>query len=210
MIMSKTEASIYAKVLAFGLVIFGGLYAYTSWMGTPNVMNKSVADASIVLIGLSMWLSSLSYFLNIFDPLIKYRKHLGLIGFAFGVVHIGLSFSALLRLFDPVVWQQGAMWPALTGLLATIIFTIMTLISNRLMMTKLGVMLWRGILRMGYIAVALVSAHVILLKSARWMTWFEGGMNTLPSTSLMVTVFMAVVILMRLVMWIRIATTSRK
>ncbi len=207
MLFSKSELGIYGRVVFVSLVLYGALYAYTSYMGIPNVMNKSVADASIVLIGLSMWLSSLSYFFTIFDPLIKYRKHLGLVGFAYGVTHIILSFSALQLLFDIKTWQTGTMWPALTGLLATVIFSVMTLISNRLMMTKLGVVLWRQILRLGYIAMIFVVAHVVLLKYARWATW-ASELQSPPSTSLMVTVFSLVVILMRLLMEWRIRRTA--
>jgi DMSO/TMAO reductase YedYZ heme-binding membrane subunit len=56
-------------------------------------------------------------------------------------------------------------------------------------------------LRFGYVALALVMVHVFLLKSARWSTWYEGGMTTPPSLSLVVTIFAAVVILVRLLLW---------
>lgn len=200
----------YFHSLVFGLIVYGFAYAYTSFNKTPGVLNKSAADASTILIGLSMLLTSLCYFFNFMDSKIIYRKYLGLIGFAFGVVHIGLSFSTLTSLFNVEVWQKGAMWPALTGLLATIIFTIMTLISNKLSMTVLGTKLWRNILRTGYLAMIFVWLHVVLLKSARWVTWYNGGMKTLPSMSLMVTVFITIVILMRVLMWAKIRLTKKK
>lgn len=204
-----SELGMYIRTLVFSLVLYGALYFYTLKMGIPGTLNKATADTSIVLIALSMLMSSLSYFFNVFDSKIKYRKHLGLIGFAFGVAHIGLSFSALQALFNIAVWQKGAMWPALTGALATVIFIIMTLISNRMAMTKLGVNLWRNILRTGYIAMLLVLAHVVLLKSPRWITWIQGGMKTPPSTSFMVSIFVVIVVVMRLVMWLKIRFTPK-
>jgi DMSO/TMAO reductase YedYZ heme-binding membrane subunit len=192
----------YLKVTGFGLLIFGLFYSYTAWLAIPGTLNKTVADTAIFLIGLSMLLSSLCYFWNIFDPLIRYRKHLGLIGFAFGLLHIGLSFPALQSLFLSETWEKNAMWPALTGLLATLIFAAMALISNSRMAILLGGKWWRYILRTGYIAVILVWLHVVLLKSSRWLTWYEEGMKTLPSLSLLISLFMLWVIAMRIALWL--------
>lgn len=196
-----SELMLYLKVLIFSALLYGGAYAYTSWLKVPNIINKTTADVSIILIGLSMWLTSLGYYFNVFDTFIRYRKHLGLVGFAYGVAHILLSFSALQNLFRAETWENGLMWPALNGLLATVIFTIMTLISNTFMAKTLGGKLWRQILRTGYIAVIFVWFHVVLLKSARWITWYEAGMQTPPAMSLIVTIFMTIVVLMRIALW---------
>lgn len=196
-----SEKQLYFRTLIFGLLLFGACYAYTSWNKIPNQLNKSVADVAILLIGLSMLLSSLCYFWNFVDTKIVYRKHLGLIGFAFGLTHVALSYSALLNLFKIETWQKGVMWPIFTGAVATIIFTVMALISNQYAARELGGRAWRGILRTGYIAVILVWAHVVLLKSARWITWWHDGMKTPPAMSIVVTVFMTIVIVMRIALW---------
>lgn len=196
-----SEKKLYWRTLFFGLVLFAATYGYTSWLKIPGVLNKSAADTAIILIGLSMLLSSLCYFWNFVDTKIIYRKHLGLLGFAFGVAHIALSYSALLNLFKAETWQQSSLWAPLTGAVATVIFTIMALISNQFMARELGGASWRFILRTGYAAVLLVLAHVYLLKSARWITWYQGGMETPPSLSLVVSVFMVIVILMRILLW---------
>ena len=189
----------YIKVLVLGMAIFWGTYSYTTAQQIPNVLNKSVADTSIILIGLSMLLSSLCYFWNFLDSQSIYRRHLGLIGFAFGLVHIGLSQSALFGLFNPETWARGAQWPAFTGMVATVIFTVMALISNTYSIKKLG-RAWRPVLRWGYLALIMVFAHVVLLKSARWITWYNGSMITPPSMSFMVTIFMVLVLVMRVVL----------
>lgn len=196
-----SELTLYFHSALFGLLVFGICYWYTSILKIPNVLNKSVADAAVVLIGFSMLLSSLCYFWNFVDSKIVYRKHLGLVGFAFAVTHIVLSFSALQSLFEVATWQKNAMWPMLTGALAMIIFSIMAAISNQFMATELGGKVWRGILRTGYIGVVLVWAHVILLKAPRWLTWLQGGMKTPPSTSIIISCFLAFVVLMRIALW---------
>jgi DMSO/TMAO reductase YedYZ heme-binding membrane subunit len=184
------------------LIIFVLLFFYTSSLKIPNVLNKTVADTSIILIGLSMLLTSLCYFYDFVDTKIIYRKYLGIVGFLYGIVHIVLSFSAFQSLFKPETWQKGIPWPSFTGALALGIFTIMALISNRYAAYTLGGVIWRRTLRLGYLAVALIWVHVFLLKSSRLLTWYLGGMKTPPSTSLLVLIFMSVVIIMRIILWL--------
>jgi DMSO/TMAO reductase YedYZ heme-binding membrane subunit len=204
-----SETTLYIRVLIFSLIMFAAFYGYTSWMKIPNVLNKAAADTAIVLMGLSMILSGVCYFWNFFDSMIRYRKQLGLIGWAFGLAHVILSFSALQALLKPESWAKGIIWPAFTGVIATIIFTIMALISNNLMARSLGGKWWRFILRTGYIAIIFVFAHVVLLKSVRWITWYQGGMKTLPSLSLLVSIFMVLVLLMRIALWISLHNKSK-
>jgi len=192
---------LYLRVLVLGLIVFGLSYFYTSFNQIPNALNKSVADTSVILIGLSMLLSSICYFWNSLDSKIIYRKHLGLIGFAFGLVHIGLSLSLLQRLFNIETWQKGAFWPALTGLIAALIFAVMTFISNKYAASHLGGKVWRMILRTGYVAILLVFAHIVLLKSSRWITWYQAGMKTPPSMSLIVSGLIVIVLGMRVLLW---------
>ena len=84
--MLSSELKLYIRTSFFGLVVFAIIYGYISWLQIPGVLNKSVADTAVVLIGLSMILSGVSYFWKSFASKIVYRKHLGLIGFAFAVV----------------------------------------------------------------------------------------------------------------------------
>ena len=98
----------YVKVSIVSVVIFGLFYGYLHWMAIPNLLNKAVADTSVVLISLSMLFSSICYFWNFADTKIVYRKHLGLVGFAYAVVHLLLSFSALKKLTEAASWQSGA------------------------------------------------------------------------------------------------------
>jgi DMSO/TMAO reductase YedYZ heme-binding membrane subunit len=189
-----TEFQLYLRVAIFGAIVFGLTYGYIYFLKTPGTLNKGVADTAVILMGLSMILSGVCYFFNFFDTKIVYRKQLGLIGFAFGMAHVLLSWDAFTSLLNAENWAKGAIWPAFTGLLAFIIFTIMALVSNMRVARALGGKLWRYILRTGYLA-------LILLKSARWITWYQGGMKTLPAMSLITSVFILIVILMRIALW---------
>lgn len=204
----SSELKLYFQTSIFSAVIFGITYWYITWLGIPNALNKSVADTGIILMGWSMLLSSVCYFWNFLDKMIIYRKYLGLVGFAFGVVHLILSWGAFLRLFSFANWQNGILWAPLAGTLAFIIFLMMTLISNKYMIGKLGGKLWKQLLRTGYVAVIFVAIHVIALRWGRWMSWAEEGFNSPPSMSLLVTVFTATVVLMRIALWI--ALKNRK
>lgn len=200
---------LYFRVTVFGLIVFGLLYFYTSSNKTPNPLNKAVADTSIILMGLSMLLSSICYFWNFLDAKIIYRKYLGLIGFAFALVHIVLSYSLLERLFTVTTWQQGSYWPALTGAIAAVIFAVMAIISNTFAASRLGGKTWRFILRTGYLAMFLILAHVVLLKSARWMTWYNEGMQSPPSASLIAAGFIVLVLVMRIILWLTLKKKSK-
>jgi DMSO/TMAO reductase YedYZ heme-binding membrane subunit len=204
------ELSFYFKTSIFSALVFAACYGYLRWLNVPGELNKSAADTAILLMGMSMLLSSVCYFWNFLDWAIVYRKYLGLIGFAFGVAHLSLSWAPFLSLFKATTWQDGKMWPVLTGALAFGIFTIMALVSNSFLARKLGGKLWRYILRTGYLAVILVWFHVVLLKSPRWITWYQGGMKTPPSLSLIVAVFMFIVVVMRLVLWIALARKAKQ
>lgn len=199
--LSFGEWLLYLEAGIFGLLVFALSYTYTGWLNIPGQLNKSLADTAIILMGFSMLLSSVCYFWNFLDWAIIYRKYLGLIGFAFALAHIVLSWTPFMSLFTMNAWQQGKMWPILMGAVALGIFGIMALVSNLYIARKLGFETWKRILRVGYGAVMLVWLHVVLLKSGRWITWYQGGMKTPPSLSLLVTMFMTVVVVMRIFLW---------
>lgn len=193
----------YLRTGIFGLIVYALCYGYLRWLNIPGELNKSAADTAIILIGLSMLVSSISYFFNFADWMMAYRKHLGLVGFAFALSHLALSWNPFLSLFRLETWQQGKMWPVFTGFLALLFFGIMALVSNSKAAQALGKH-WRPFLRyFGYLAIVLVLAHVYLLKSSRWVTWFAQGMKTPPSLSLIVAIFITIVLLSRLVLWVR-------
>lgn len=199
---ATSDNMMYVQTIVLGIIFAVALYYYTVWLKIPNPLNKSVADTSIILIGLSMTMASVCYFWNIFDRFIVYRKHLGIIGLLFGIAHIYLSFGFLQKLFVLETWKNGAMWPQLTGLLAALIFIVMALISPSAIAEKIGGKLWRRVLQFGHVGVVLIWLHVYLLKFGRIMQWYTGGMKTPPSASAIILAFMTIVIVLRVALWV--------
>ena len=120
--MLVSDWKFYLKTGIFGLVIFGLCYGYLKYLGIPGELNKSAADTAVVLMGLSMLLSSICYFWNSFDWAIIYRKYLGLIGFAFAIAHLLLTWEVFLSLTKLSTWQEGLSSPVVNGGLAIFIF----------------------------------------------------------------------------------------
>jgi DMSO/TMAO reductase YedYZ heme-binding membrane subunit len=207
---NQSELSKYIKVLLLGLLIFAVFYYYLTWLEIPGMLNKAIADTSVILMGLSMLLTSVCYFWNFADTTIIYRKHLGLVGFGFAMIHLVLSNKTLLQLTNETSWQTGAVKPVIAGLVATIIFAIMALISNKIATTKLGGVGWGRILRTGYIALFFVLLHVVYLKGARWIPWFQTGIDRPPSLSLLITIFIIIVLLSRILLWLSLLTKSKQ
>jgi hypothetical protein len=207
--MLLREIRFYLTSGLIGLLVYAACYSYLRWLGIPGEVNKAAADTAIILMGFSMLQSGLSYFFNLFDRIIIYRKYFGLTGFAFAITHLVLSWGAFMNLLRLETWMKGAMLPALTGTLAFVIFTIMASISNTFFTKLLGSEAWRRTLRTGYLAVIFVLAHVVLLKYGRWTTWYLEGMQTPPSLSLIVSIFMCVVLVMRLLLWFSLRNKRR-
>jgi DMSO/TMAO reductase YedYZ heme-binding membrane subunit len=206
----ETDLQRYVKVTTLSLVVFGASYGYLSWMGIPGTVNKAVADTSVIFICLSMLLSSICYFWNFADTKIVYRKHLGLVGFGYAVVHLLLSLPALKQLTNPQAWQSGAVYPVLAATVATIIFTVMALISNNYAAKELGGIWWRRILRTGYLGLIFALAHVALLKMSRWVTWWQEGTSRPPALSLIVSVLIVITLVSRLILEVSLRRKTAK
>jgi predicted ferric reductase len=207
--MLLREIRFYLTSGLIGLLVYAACYSYLRWLGIPGEVNKAAADTAIILMGFSMLQSGLSYFFNLFDRIIIYRKYFGLTGFAFAITHLVLSWGAFMNLLRLETWMKGAMLPALTGTLAFVIFTIMASISNTFFTKLLGSEAWRRTLRTGYLAVIFVLAHVVLLKYGRWTTWYLEGMQTPPSLIFIFIIFLCVLLVMRLLLWFSLRNKRR-
>ncbi len=205
---AMTDIKRYFQTALFTAVLFGLSYWYLGVLKLPNLLNKAVADTSIVLIGLSMVMSSVSYFWNFADPLVSYRKHLGVIGFWLGLGHLFLSWGAFQRLINPETWAKGVPWATFTAMIALVIFALMTLISNMTMTKMLG-RWWKPLLRFGYVAIALIWLHVYFLKASSIMKWYAEGMKALPPSSVIMLGFMTVVMIMRGMLWLSLKRKLR-
>lgn len=195
------------NTLVFSGFIFliGSLYLFAR-RGNYDlyIANKVFATTSLVLIGLSFALSGLCYFWDFVDTKIIYRKSLGLVGFAFAIIHIVVTLYFLPHKFAYPDWFVANITSVIFATLALLIFAIMAAISNRFAALELGGKRWRMILRTGYLALVFIIIHFTLLKYQGWIKWFATREPLLPPLSLLEIIFAVAVIILRIALFISI------
>lgn len=193
----NSELFLYIKTSIFSLLLYLSLISYQLITSTRSPVNKSLADTGIILIGFSMGLSGICYFWNLFDRFGIYRKHLGMVGYAYALLHLLLSWDALTQIWNPQ-WSDTFPTAPVAGLIATLIFTFMAIISNTFAVKHLGGKLWRRLQRTGYLAIVFVWLHVVVLRFPSWSKWVSDGFPSWPTTSLITAIFMLLVLILRL------------
>lgn len=195
------DISIYSVII---FIIVALYYFVQQGTFTYRIANRAIADVGMLLIGLSMALSAICYFWDFADAFIMYRKQLGLAGFAFALAHsiLSLFFMPKFFPFPSYYLAESNLLPFISALIALVIYTAMALISNRFAMQKLGGKLWKGILRVGYIAYFFTILHFGLKGYPYWLNWFSGKSdNIFPSFGLIVFLFGIVVLVLRIMLW---------
>lgn len=210
--ITKKVKPISSWKLLFNTLIFSGftflvgsLYLFAR-RGNYDlfIANKVFATTSLVLIGLSFALSGLCYFWDFVDTKIIYRKFLGLVGFAFAIVHIVVTLNFLPHKFAYPDWFIVHKTSVIFAILALFIFTGMAAISNRFTAIELGNKRWRITLRIGYLAFIFIIIHFTLLKYQGWIKWFATREPWLPPLSLLEIIFAIAVIILRIALFISI------
>lgn len=196
------DSWIFTAFLVAGF-FFYNLMAATQTTGQGiRIFNHTLADASIVLIGMSLALSGICYFWNFADTYIGYRKYLGLAGFYMAAAHtvIALTRRPLSAFLTP-----DRILPFLAAALSIVLFAIMAAVSNTPAIKRLGYPHWKKILAFGYIAYVAGLLHFGMLNYARWFSWLAGteAIGTqVPPLSFIVFVFGGFVLGLRVALWI--------
>jgi methionine sulfoxide reductase heme-binding subunit len=188
--------------LIFGLVLIG-LYAGYLYLIESKLnlrtFNRAFAGVSTILIALSMALSGLAYFWQLFRTKIVYRKYIGIWGFVFALVHVLISLYNSGTLQGAINTLLSGRPPILFGLAALFILILMTVVSSNFAAKTLGSLWWRRLLRLGYIVLVLIAIHYYLLGNKNWLEWPQNP-EGLPSTKLILLVIIVLVILLRFVL----------
>ena len=164
-----------------------------------RVWNRSFADAGMFLIGISFALSGLCYFYNFVDDKIVYRRDLGMNGFYLIALHAIYSFLLNKHIAWYTYFEKDRLIAFIPAVISLLIFFTMALVSNKYAGQWLGPQRWRTILRIGYIAYVLGAMHSGFWSYEDWQMWF--GDVSLPPISLVITVFVGLVVLLRVVLW---------
>ncbi len=207
-----SEMRLYAETVVYSIIVFIVIFAY-SWVVSPEVTvrstNRVVADLAFILMGLSMMLSSLCYFWNFADRYIIYRKHLGLVGVGYMAIHgaISLLYSGYLP-FQEFYLSEARLLPLTAAVIATLIFAVMALVSNRLSIQTIGPKRWKLLMRIGFLGYFLALIHFAITGIPKWLFWFTGTTATMPPFALVVFLFGSSVLALRTALWI--ATSHRE
>lgn len=173
--------------------------------------NKSLANASIILVGLSFSFSGLAHFFKFQVEIYNHRKYLGLVGFWLGLAHGIFSTYSYLDLnspkpsFDFLYMYNffgisvSNIWSFASAVIALVVLVIMAFISNKFAAKALGKN-WRPMLRIGYFAYLLLIVHFSIKRFNEWTLWFK-YQGMIPMT-LIVVAFAWSVILLRIILFI--------
>ena len=195
---------INAILFGFFVLLLCSLYQFVR-AGEFNlrIFNQSIADAGMIVIGVSFALSGLTYFWDFLDSKLKYRKYIGLVGFYLILMHGLISLFGLSDNFPfPEYYLLSHNITAFLLALGSLLYLIfMAIISNSSVAQKLGGILWRKLLRVGYLAYLLGFLHYASKKYVGWQYWLTSEGKLLPPLSLIVTLFVIWVFALRLALW---------
>ncbi len=205
----RSDARIWMVSAIFGSIlsiVIGFYYYLLRGSLMIETVNMIFADVAFILVGCSFLLGALCYFWNFADGYICYRKHVGLTGFLFGCTHVLISllvYPAFTR-FERYSIDDEFYLKFLYGLIAFAIFSMMAVISNQFAVHELGGILWRRLLRVGYIGYFFVLLHFVPATSATWINWIEhvSVYPRLPPFSLILFLFGLIVLMMRILVFI--------
>lgn len=206
MTISKESVRQYAvaTIVATGLVTLLSLYL-TVRRGyfDLSILNKSLASTSLLLLGVILLLGPLSRAYDRFDRWLIYRKEFGIIAFLIGLTHVYLAMFPLARR-GPFGFYLARPWSAFPGLAGLLIMTILFAFSFEAVKQKLEQTTWWKLQFRGVRLAALaIFSHMSILKYPEWLSWSQGNAGQIanpsfPPASLLVALFSAFVILVRL------------
>ncbi len=205
---SLTGKKLWIDITVYSLLIsvIVSLY-YFLQQGTFSIRiaNRMIGDVSMLLMGLSMALSGLCYYWNFADHFIVYRKQLGVIGFIYALIHTIIALFFLPRSLPFLVryLEPDNILMFTTALIAIVIYLGMVIISTKKVIQILGGLLWRRLLRIGYIAYFLSVLHFALVGYDRWLEWLTGkDEKLLPHFGLIIFMYGSAVLVLRIILWI--------
>lgn len=192
----------WIKVILFTLFLYSLVltysYFYSDGIGFAQI-SESLAGTGGLLIGTSFALSGMSYFFNFLDRDLKYRKQLGVTGYFYALAYsitLLIRFPEKYNIFQPNFLLEAE---AVFGLIAMAILTTMAIVSINSAVKVLGPVLWRRILRSGYLAYFFLIVRAYLVEADLWSQWLS-TFDTLPPPRLILTIFAIGVLILRFCM----------
>ncbi len=130
-------------------------------------LNKIFALESIGLISLVFLVGPLSKIKpRIFARFLPWRKPVGIIGFVLALLHAAYSIVFLYGLnLEKIFFSNPKLLGVLSGIIALIIFFLMTITSTKSAVEKMGYANWKKLQITGYIALFFSIIHFVILET---------------------------------------------
>lgn len=209
--MENKNLELYSIVILIAIGLFAFFTGYSWGLGfIPSSadplkeLNKILSLIGTVLVACSLMISGLTYFSNFADKTLQIRKHLGIVGFWFILLHGVFSLFFLQRFFPlDYYFTSRNIISFLCALTSIILLIIMAVISNNWAMKALKPQTWRLILRYsGYVALILALYHFGVKNYLNWGSSFK--FTILPDPTLIVFVIGSLAVLLRVALFISI------
>ncbi|MFA6035948.1 MAG: ferric reductase-like transmembrane domain-containing protein [Candidatus Micrarchaeia archaeon] len=156
-------------VTSITLIVLLLLFTFYGYFEVSMSMaNKISALAALALLGIAFLLGPLSkLWPSIFQRFKQHRRWLGITGVILALIHIAITLATFYKfnIFRILTPSGQYMWGVYAGLAAIIIFCMMALISNKAAVKRLGYSKWKLLQMTGYLAMALVIAHFLILET---------------------------------------------
>ncbi len=193
------------KLFFLSLGIFSILTFYLYLRGgniNLFVLNKAIGDTAVLLLGITLFLGSLSRLYDAFDGWLRYRREVGLWVFYTASLHGILSLFFIPERFN-LKYYLSHLSELFLGLIS--LFVLIILFVESYKRFKIKAKNWWKLQNWGVrIAGILAFLHLWLLKYPSWTNWFIKGENRggivpqLPPTGLWAGAFFVFIILARL------------
>ncbi|MEK6982645.1 MAG: ferric reductase-like transmembrane domain-containing protein [Candidatus Micrarchaeota archaeon] len=152
------------KTLQFEKVIT--VLSFSDTKLSLNELNKITALGAIGIIAIVFMLGPLSkFFPKIFAHYLIYRKPVGLIGFAFALIHSVYSAYVFYSFNLDKIISGGRIIPFTAGLLSLFIFFLMAVTSTESAVKKLGYKNWKVLQTFGYIGLLFAVVHFFVIET---------------------------------------------
>lgn len=212
--MNKEDLKRWGKTFLIALIVFSilSVYLYTR-RGYYNlyIINKVFGSTAVILAGITLVIGPLSRKFSALARFMTIRRHLGLLAFSAGALHIILSLAQTER-FTWFSWYLREWIPVSFGILAIAIWGYMTYISRNAKSVQLGADVWKNRLSLaGKLALLAIFLHLTTMKYEGWIRWWNGQVKQTPElanpqyppASLFVFAFMILVIIYRMITYFR-------
>ncbi|KKQ23350.1 MAG: Quinoprotein glucose dehydrogenase [Candidatus Roizmanbacteria bacterium GW2011_GWC2_37_13] len=206
-IMISESAKKYIMAAFASLIIFIDLSYYLFLRRgyyDLYIINKVFAGTSLTVLATVLLIGSLGRLYNLFDPMLEYRKHLGIVSFILAFFHGVISLFFLPSRFN-INYYFSNLITFILGLTGLLILGYLFFISFKRFTGNLDPRKWWSYQVWGSrVAGILVFFHLVLMKYPGWLKWYaNGGSDELtrpfmPPASIIAAAFGFFVILVRI------------